>query len=249
MAVNSQERSNVNDPGLVDVDRPYYDSEQEAREKKKVPVEYLGHLAQQRKARMGFTFLWTVIFLIFIGIGPGIKGQYYSPRTGELRPHLTFVWGQFEYRGNPISTEWTEWYESMNPEPYTQHWVPYGKVHPAFFGIVSFPFGVKNLGWRMPENLVPRMKELNGLFRPGTVLDIPRTIDKVNNAKEWNAIILPLTVGTARDASEWWNQHKRVLIQWSEQDLGTPLPENYIEEAAAYVERMHEPNGNHIPLN
>jgi hypothetical protein len=126
-------------------------------------------------------------------------------------------------------------------------WVPYGLTHPALFGVMSVPMGT-GAEWFQPEDLIERMEELDELFRPGYVMEIPRVLTAVNYAREWNAIIEPLTVGTGQEARDFWNQHKDELLDWSDEEEGTPIPESYLYEAERYVEEMLGPDGNHIPL-
>jgi len=229
-------------------ERPYYDTPAEKEEIGKVPVEYLAYLQRRRESRREQVFFWLVVLIVVIGLAPGTRGKDYSARTGEWRDHLTFAWGRLEYADIPRPTEFTEWYMSKNPQPHTLRWVPYEKTYPAIFGYLAIPVRVTDLGWEMPENLTERMTELDGLFRPGYVLEIPRVLYAVKNAEEWNAIIVPLMLGTPAQAFDWWSHHSAALTRWSQQEYGTPLPQEYIDEAAAYVEEIKKPNGNHIPL-
>ncbi len=117
------------------------------------------------------------------------------------------------------------------------------------FGMIKLPFMANDLGWIMPGNLTTRMVELKGVLRPGRVLDIPRVLNSVNDGREWNAIILPLTEGSVDEAKNWWNNHKDELLAWSILTEGTPLDEDYITEARAHITVISAVNGNNIPLN
>ncbi len=248
MYTDEEKEINVNEPEYDPEERPYYDDDAEKEEKEKVPVEYLGYLQKQREHRRDQFIFWVLLLIIAIGFAPGTKGRDYCPRTGEWRNHFTFGWGLFDYP-DPVArpTEWTEWYMEKNPEPHEMHWVPYGTIQPAIFGYIGLPGG-RELGWEMPENLVERMRELDSLFRPGYIMEIPRVLNAVNNAEEWNAIILPLVTGTPQEAYRWWNSHDNRLLAWAQEPIGTPLPQAYIDEATQYMEEMLEPQGNHIPI-
>ncbi len=248
MAMNHKNDDvDVNAPGYDAEESPYYDNDKEKEEADKVPVEYLGYLQQQKEVRKDLLFFWIVFLIVLLGFGPGTKGKIFCARSGEWRAKYTYAWGYLDYHGTPTPTEWTEWYNAQNPEPHQMRWVPYGKTHPALFGVMSVPMGT-GVEWFQPENLIERMEELDDLFRMGHVMEIPRVLAAVNYAREWNAIIEPLTVGTAQEARQFWNQHKDDLIDWSNDEAGTLIPESYLYEAERYVEEMTEEDGNHIPL-
>jgi hypothetical protein len=247
MAKNHREEKNINEPG-GDIERPYYDSKGEKAEKEKLPVEYLGYLEKRKEHRFGAIFLWIVLGILILGVGPGTKGMDYCPRDGEVRRHITFMWGKYDYADLPKPTPFTEWYESLRPEPHEMKFLPYGKVFPALFGYIAFPIFVQDLGWKMPDNLVDRMKELQPKFRPNAVLNIPRVLQSVNDAREWNAIILPLTLGTADEAYRWWSNHEDELMGWAFLRDGSPLPLDYINEAGAYIKEKETPENPDLPL-
>jgi hypothetical protein len=249
MATNHNHNDeDINEPGAVPEESPYYDNKKEKEEAEKVPVEYLGYLQQQKETRKELLSLWIVLVILILGLAPGTKGKIFCPRNGEWRPKYTFAWGYFDYHGMPMATEYTEWYNAQLPEPHEMRWVPYGKTHPALFGVISIPMG-KGAEWAQPDNLIERLDELDGLLRPGYVMEIPRALGGVNYAREWNAIIEPLTLGTAEEAKEFWNRHKDTLLDWAEnEEPGTPIPESYLYEAEQYVEQMTSSEGNHIPL-
>jgi len=247
MVTNNKTGKNLNEPGTVEEERLYYDDKEERKEQEKVPVEYLGYLKKRKEFRRLRVAMWIVLLILFLGLGPGTKGKIYCPRNGEWRNHFTFAWGRLQYNGYPNATEWTRWYESKSPEIAGLRWVPYGEVYPAVLGVPVFPWP-KNLGWEMPENLVKRMQELEPMFRPGFVMEIPRVLSAVNNARDWNAIIVPLTIGTPQQAFEWWNAHRFQLQRWSRSKTRTPLPDRFVAESEAYAKRMLGPTGSQIPL-
>jgi len=244
---NNEETRDPNEPGALPEESPYYDNRAEKEEKEKVPVEYLGFITRQKETRRERTIFWVILLIVIIGLGPGTKAKIYCPRSGEWRAHLTFAWGFLEYSGMPHETEWTGWYMSNSPEPHDMRWVPFGKKYPALFGFLAVPLG-KGAVWEMPENLIERMNALDGEMRAGRVMDIPRVLESVNYNREWNGIILPLTLGTVDDAVAWWNRHKDELLEWSEEEHGTPIPESYLYEAERYIEEKSDPDGNDIPL-
>ena len=125
---------------------------------------------------------------------------------------------------------------------------PFDKTSPSIFGVIAIPIKVTNYRWEMPENLMDRMRELETEIHGGRVRDIPETLHKVNSGLEWNAIIVPLTQGTVKDAKNWWDEHKTDLMDWAEKPEGTPLPQSYIDDANAYIESFKVPEGNVIPL-
>jgi|GEM_PF-5541018 len=246
----NKNNKNINEPDYVPEDeRPYYDDEAEKEEKEKVPVEYLGYLEKRKEQRREHLVFWILLVIIVVGFAPGTKGKDLSPRTGEWRNHFTFGWGKFDYPDPEVhATEFTEWYRSKTPEPHEMRWVPYDKTYPALFGYLAVPWAYEEHGWQMPDNLAERMKALDEIFRPGHVMDIPRVLNSVNNGEEWNAVVLPLTLGTPREAKNWWDEHEDILQEWASEPFGTPLPQEYINEANAYIDEMRSPEGNDIPL-
>ena len=250
MQKDQENNKNVNEPDYVlEDERPYYDDDAEKEELEKVPVEYLGFLEKQKERRREHLVFWILLIIIVIGFAPGTRGKDLSPRTGEWRNHFTFGWGTFDYPDPEVhSTDFTEWYKSMTPELHEMRWIPYEKTHLALFGYLALPWAYRSYRFDWPDNLAQRMEELDRQFRPGHVMDIPRVLNSVNNAQEWNAIVVPLTLGTPREAKEWWDDHDGRLREWADQPFGTPLPQNYIDEANAYIQQMATPEGNQIPL-
>ena len=92
------------------------------------------------------------------------------------------------------------------------------------------------------------MAELDDRLRGGHVMDIPRVLGAVSYYREYEAVILPLTMGTVDQAVTWWNGHKNTLLDWAEEDFGTPIPESYLVEAENQIENLKQPDGNVIPL-
>ncbi|MCX6646430.1 MAG: hypothetical protein NTY09_08750 [bacterium] len=229
------------------VERPYYDSEQEKEELEKVPVEYLGHLQKKRIFRLEQFMFWSVLWILVLGFGPGIQGQKLDTRSGQIKTYYTFIWGHWRYEDPPEPTEWTTWYDSLNPEPYEEHWVDYGIIYPALFGHLTSPWG-ENLGWVIPPITIERMKELENKLRAGLIMKIPRILNSVNTGAEWNAIIVPLCQGTVDDAYTWWNDNEERFAVWSMQPWGTPMPAALIEESNAYIEKMNQTDENLIPI-
>jgi len=247
MAKNRNE-GNVNDPGQVIEERPYYDDKTEKAEQEKLPVEYLAFLEKKKENRaLGF-IIWSLVLFIVLVIAPGRVGKEYDARTGEFRYVRKFFWGQTEYKGQPRDTEWSIWYYQHDPTPVQQRWIPYEIDSPAIFGVIAIPIMEINYGWEMPENLIQRMRALEVELGGGREMDIARTLHAVNNGEEWNAIIVPLSMGEAREAKYWWLDHKDLLMGWAEMEPGTPLSQAYIDEANAYIASFYEPDGNEIPL-
>jgi hypothetical protein len=172
------------------------------------------------------------------------------PRCGRTRAYNTLAWGEWKLPGfQQVRTSWTDWYESRNPELHTHHWVVTGITYPGLFIFLTSSYGIEH-DWKSPENLMDRLRELSRprYFRPGKVLDIPRVLGSVNNGREWNAIIEPLTLGTASEAFAFWETNEAELKAWADQPWGTPMPETYLAAADAYVKEMTAPDGNIIPL-
>lgn len=240
---------NINEPGFDD-DGIYRDKKKDDEEEKIIPVEYLSFVQRKRKQRIAH-ISWTILLiLVLVGIAPSTKGVKICPRCGRTHAFNTLAWGHWSIPSLEIvDSKWTEWYESLNPEPHDHHWVYTGKTHPGLFIFITFPFPTDQ-GWEFPENLVERMRELSQprYFRPGKVLDIPRVLEAVNNGREWNAIILPLSLGTPDQAFQFWQRHERELLIWAEKIKGTPIPESFLQASDAYVEKMTEPVGHVIPL-
>ena len=244
----NKKAGNVNEPGHSVEERPYYDDRSEKEEQEKLPVEYLGYLEKRKESRTIHFFIWTIVLFLVIVVAPGTLGKEYDARTGEYRSVRKFTWGRWEYTGRVHSTEWTDWYYKPNPRPVNQRWLPFDKTSPSIFGVIAIPIKVTNYRWEMPENLMDRMRELETEIHGGRGRDIPETLHKVNSGLEWNAIIVPLTQGTVKDAKNWWDEHKTDLMDWAEKPEGTPLPQSYIDDANAYIESFKVPEGNVIPL-
>ena len=240
---------NVNEPEFQEDEGKYRDKKKN-EDDEFIPVEYLSYVQQTRKARVAHIFWGILLAIIIFGIAPSMKGQELCPRCGRTRSSSTMAWGFWRIAGvETVDSTWTEWYESLTPEDHPHHWVQAGKSHPGMFIYLTTPFSVGS-DWYNPGNLIERMEELNQIryFRPGKVLEIPRVLKSVNNEREWNAIIGPLTVGTAQDASDWWHSHREELIAWSAQPMGTLLSDDFVQAAWAYVEEKIEPDGYHIPI-
>ena len=236
---------NINEEGYDLQESPYKKKNEE--EAKKLPVEYLGYVERRRAARMIKNLAKAIILVLLLAFGPGIRSKEYCPECGRFRTYATLAWGNWTYSSIATSeTEWTRWYESRSPLFHEHHWVLCGKVYPAIFTVPVLPWG-RDLGWEFPENLVTRMKELERYLRLGKILNIPRTLNRVSNAKEWNAIILPLTVGTPEEAFEWWKEHEDYLTRWSKNELAE-LSEDFISASEKYVEEKLHPEGNEIPI-
>ncbi|HEX9744926.1 MAG TPA: hypothetical protein VGB30_05815 [bacterium] len=236
--------SNVNDGGYVE-ENPYIEANE--KEAEKLNVAYYGHLQHQREARAKTIVFWTITLIILLGIGPSTVSAEYCPRCGLWRTSNTVAWGAWKWQTAPEDSPWTEWYNSQNPLPKDHRWVTAGGKKNGFFTVANFPFG-GTPSWEYPDNLVSRMRELSDRITRGYVLDIPDALNKVHNSEEWDAIILPLTVGTADDAFNWWNDNKRVLNEWADDSSDSPLAENFMAMSEAYVEERLGPVGNEIPL-
>ncbi|MCK4720596.1 hypothetical protein KAU08_08045 [bacterium] len=246
MGINRDNEKNVNEPGVFE-DRPYYDDKNEKEELEKIPVEYLGLISKRKEGRFEKLVFWLTFWIVILGFGPGTQGQEFNPQTGELKTYYTFAWGLWEYKGVVRQTDWTEWYLSKTPESSDEHWVPYGAIHPALFGHLKTQWRI-DLGWEMPPNILSRMKELDEKLRPGMILEVPRILNAVNNAREWNAIMVPLCTGDVDEAYEWWDDHKDELLDWSREPKGTPLSRDFIWASLAYVEEMQKTDEYLIPL-
>lgn len=244
---SKQSKKNINEPGFIDEENIYQKKNEE--ERKKIPVEYLSHV-QKKHARVFITtLLWWIFIAIMVFFAPGLGGYEYCPECGRIRTYYALTWGHWEFRGlTPQPTKWTEWYEKQNPRPHKHHWVKWGGMRPALFGFLKLPIDLTP-AWEMPENLITRLEELeNQHMKLGKILEIPVILQSVNNAKEWRAIIVPLTVGTPQDAYTWWQANRRTLNNWAARPLGTPLSKAYIDLAEAYIAKMTEPEGYEIPL-
>lgn len=247
MGINRENEKNVNEPGGEFVERPYYDDKNEKEELEKIPVEYLGVISKRKEIRFEKLVFWLTFWIVVLGFGPGTQGQEFNPQTGELKTYYTFAWGLWEYKGVVRQTDWTEWYLSKTLESSDEHWVPYGAIYPALFGHLKTQWKI-DLGWEMPSNILSRMKELDEKLRPGMILNIPRILNSVNNAREWNAIMVPLCTGDVDEAFEWWDDHKDELLDWSREPKGTPLSRDFIQASLAYVEEMLKTDEYLIPL-
>lgn len=246
--VKKRNEGNVNEEGGYQEERPYYDSKSEKEEKEKLPVEYLGYLEKQKESRAVSFIVWSVILFIVFVIAPGKVSWEYNTLTGEIRSIHQFFWGHSTYTGTEVSTSWTDWYRRLDPTPEPPRWLPYDHESLSIFGVIEIPFGVIDHGWQMPDNLFLRMRELESEIRGGRVKDIPRVVSAVNNGDEWNAIIVPICLDEPRAAKNWWMDVRDDLLDWASEDPGTPLPQSYIDQANAYIESFHEPNGNEIPI-
>lgn len=229
------------------VERPYYDSKEEIEEIEKVPVEYLGLLRKRKIFRLERFVFWFVFWILVLGFGPGIQGQKIDARSGQIKTYYTFLWGYWSYVDPPKTTEWTDWYLSLNPEPHEEHWVNFGTIYPALFGHLTVPWG-RSLGWIIPPNAIERMKELDEKLPAGMIMQIPRVLSAMNKGREWNALIVPLCEGTIDDAYDWWDETNDRFLIWSRMDWGTPMPDALIEESNAYIEKMRASDENLIPL-
>ena len=245
-AKNSAMEKNINDPGNQEIESPYYKRKDE-EEKEEIPVEYLAYLQQRKAKRIAGTIYFILLAIIIVGISPSQKGAQIDPRNGQVRTWATLAWGYWVLTGEPENTAWTAWYQSHNPEYYDSRWLPFEKTYPGLFIYLTTPFGI-DYNWIIPESLVDRMSELEPFFRPGKILDIPRTLYYVNNGQEWNAIVLPLSVGTPEEAYRWWDEHHDLLQKWANQPVGTPLYQIYIDEAQKYYNDKTEDDGWEIPL-
>jgi hypothetical protein len=147
------------------------------------------------------------------------------------------TWGHWEFRGLTLQdTDWTSWYEGQKPLPHDHHWVDFGKRYPSLFVFITLPVGIGE-DWKIPDNLEARMDELKPQFpRPTRILDIPTVLHAVNNKEEWEAIVLPLTVGTPQDAYQWWQDNSPRLESWASQPDGSRIADDFLTRAQAYVE-------------
>lgn len=238
--------SGINEPGYIDEDNIY--AKKNAEEAEKIPVEYLGYVQKQRAANVIRTLIAWIIFALVAFFGPGISGRERCPQCGRERTYFSLAWGRWEFRGvAPVDTEWTKWYEAQYPLPHYHHWILFGRYRPALFGYLTLPLDL-GTDWVWPENLMQRMEELKSEFRPGKVLEIPTALLRVNNAEEWEAIIMPLTMGTPQEAYEWWRAHYPILRDnWLSRPFGTPMPEEFIDASKQYVESK-TPHEDTIPI-
>jgi hypothetical protein len=240
------EEPNVNDPGILIEENIY--QKKNAEEAQKIPVEYLAYVRRRRASLVIKTILIWIVLIVLFAFGPGLDGQEICPECGRVRTYDSLAWGNWEFRGLTLrDTEWTAWYEAQNPMPHNHHWVLYGQREPSLFGYVKFP---AKLGepWVMSENLIQRMDELKPMFRPTKILEIPRVLRAVDNAAEWRAIILPLTLGTPDEAFTWWQENAFQLGKWSGQIESAPLPEDYMTRAEAYIQEKTPKTSEQIPV-
>jgi len=226
---------NINDPGFVDEDNVYRKKNEE--ESKKIPVEYLHYVQKRRSSQVIRTVVFWIITVILFGFGPGMKGQSICPQCGRIATHVTVTWGHWRFNWPVLKeTGWTAWFEAQQPLPHEHHWVHFGKEHPSLFAYVTVPWGVGE-DWQMPENLVDRVDELKPMMTPRTrILDIPRILHAVNNKLEWEAIVLPLTIGTPKEALQWWQDNYSFLNDWASQSDGTRLADDFIARSKVYVD-------------
>jgi hypothetical protein len=240
-----EKERNVNEPGHFEEESLYEKKNREEREK--IPVEYLGYVKKRRSSTVIRVILIWIGIVVILGFAPGISGHEYCPECGRLRSYNTMAWGKLEIRGIELTdTEWTRWYESQNPILHDHRFVLYGKGKAALFGYIPLPFTIGK-DWAMPKDLILRMNELKDLFRPSKVLDIPRTLRHVSDGREWELIILPLTLGTAQEAFDWWQQKEGVLMEWGRSPLTEKLPNMYSAEAQAYID-LNTPKEEELPL-
>jgi hypothetical protein len=234
MAKYSKEKDrNVNEEGNFEDESVYEKKNKEEREK--IPVEYLGYVKKRRSSNVIHVTLIWIVSVVLVAFGPGTQGKEICPECGRTRTYDTLAWGKWELRGlNYSDTDWTRWFEEQNPMVHNHRFILFGKEKAALFGYVPLPFTMGE-NWNMPGNLIARMNEIKPMFRPAKILDIPRVLAHVASGKEWEAIMVPLCMGTPQEAFDYWQQHLNVLMAWSQTPLTEPLPESYVADSESYI--------------